>query len=111
MSKITNTGQRTFNNFKARSSVRYAEDISGINTYGQWVSFKAGDLIPGNAITAWIPASMSPGETITIAASIPLLYEALPGKIYVKLEVAHTNESGNDTAAVMNYSPKAFMQY
>ena len=106
LANLNNISQRQYKNVEVRSNIRYAEDVSGIRWWldNQYVEYKAGDLIPGT-LQGWKLADLGPGELVKIQTVLMLPLEALPGKLYVELEMRHVNQGNNDEAAVFILYP------
>ncbi|MFC1523008.1 hypothetical protein ACFL6Y_11425 [Elusimicrobiota bacterium] len=98
---MENTGNRTFNNFQGKSSLRWAGDFSCTRHWydNKAAAFARDSLLPGNADAGFHGMSMRKGGSASFEHIYPIPYEMCPGRGYVRVEGRHKNKSGRDEVA------------
>jgi len=114
--RVTNTGNKTFNNYRVRARLIAIDDYTGQAYYtGGFVTITAGELLPYqnpnySSTMPWEEARMEPGDTHVYGAVsggsyiFDIGYMPVPAfgdtyQIGVLLDIQHINESGEEEAA------------
>ncbi|MBI3289284.1 MAG: hypothetical protein HYZ74_07175 [Elusimicrobia bacterium] len=98
---IKNEGNRTYNNFQARSTLRWVGSVTCTRTWldNQTVSYQDGTPLPGDSSSGWRPAEMKKGSSASIDASYGLPLTLCPGQGDIYIDGQHINSSGKSEAA------------
>ena len=98
---LKNTGNRSFNNFQAKSTARWSDNFSCQRFWydNQNASFQKDALMPGNADSGLHPAEMGKQGQASYMTVYNIPMEVCPGQGYIRIEGRHQNSSGKDEVA------------
>ena len=101
---LKNDGNRTFNNFQSRATIRWSDNYTCQRFWldNQTVSYQKDALMPGNSDSGLQTANMGrEGDASFISVySIPMT--VCPGQGYIRIEGRHKNASGQDETAAFD---------
>jgi len=98
---LTNTGNRTFNNFQSQTTLRWVGSVSCTRSWydNQPASFNGGDPLPGNSASGLRDSDMRKGGSASYAVNYAIPLSLCPGQGEIFLEGRHRNNGGNPEAA------------